>query len=248
LPIGPRKPTIKRKGAEQEGRRPTTAPTGSGTTRATTPPGQGPTPLERSSSIPPQTHSHSRTRTKSSASTSTSTSAMEKIARPTTPTFDTVQVQWRGLTLDAAKWMFSSSELHAMVGRAIRQSADPMCIRLLPIDLLDKDLPAALEDLEVRRESIKAEYKYQVKRRGSLMRALTGSVAGAAPPATVIKTVEELAECGATCDRLSEELNMVSDQIAQIARLRDGHSTSALAMVSIVIRCCSVCIHDFACL
>jgi hypothetical protein len=159
---------------------------------------------------------------------------MDKIARPMTPTFDTMQVQWRGLTLDVARWMFSSSELQAMVGRAIRQSADPMCIRLLPIDLLDRDLPAALDDLEVRRERIKAEYKYQVKRRGSLMRALAGSPAGAAPLTTVLKTIEELADGAAACDRLSEELFMVSDQIAQINRLQDGHSTSALAVVSVI--------------
>ena len=257
LPIGPRKPTIKRKGAEQEASRPPTAttsvfqaPDSNATLRAgvvlptpvTTPPGQASSKSkqrERSTSISPYTHTHSRTRTKSSASTSTSASAsvMEKIARPATPTFDTTQVQWRGLTLDAAKWMFSSQELHAMVGRAIRQSADPMCIRLLPTDLLDRDLPAAVEDLEVRREEIKAKYKYLVKRRRTLMRALAASVEGAATPVSVLKLVEELSECTASCDRLSEELFLVSDQIAQIGRLRDGHSTSALAMVGTIVQC-----------
>jgi hypothetical protein len=159
---------------------------------------------------------------------------MEKIGRPATPTFDTTQVQWRGLTLDAAKWMFSSQELHAMVGRAIRQSADPMSIRLLPIDLLDTDLPAALEDLEVRREEVKAKYAYQVRRRRTLMRGLALSAEGTATPASAFRLVEDLLECVASCDRLSEELFMVSDQIAQIGRLRDGHSTSALAMVGAV--------------
>ena len=242
LPIGPRNPTIKRKGADPaEIPRPDPAPTITAgadnlPTPAMTPPGQASrsSPRDGSMSIsPPQTHS--RTWTKSSASTSASASVIEKIDRPTTPTFDTVQVQWRGLTLDAAKWIFSSQELQAMVGRAIRQSADPMSIRLLPLDLLDTDLPAALEDLGVRREEVKAKYMYQVRRRRTLMRELAVSAEGTAAPASVLRLVEELLECGASCDRLSEELFMVSDQIAQIGRLRDGHSASALAMVSAVV-------------
>ena len=238
LPIGPRKPTIKRKGAEYtEIPRPVTAPTaGTGNlpTPAMTPPGQASRSNQREGSIsisPPQ--AHSRTWTKSSTS-SASASVMEKIDRPTTPTFDTVQVQWRGLTLDAARWIFSSQELQAMVGRAIRQSADPMSVRLVPLDLLDTDLPVALEDLEVRREEIKAKYSYQVRRRRTLMRELAGSAEGTATPGSVLRLVEDLLECVGSCDRLSEELFMVSDQIAQIGRLRDGHSASALAMVSTV--------------
>jgi hypothetical protein len=243
LPIGPRKPTLKRKGAEYaEIARPTTAPTtttaGAGNlpTPAMTPPGQASRSNPREGSIsvsPPQTHS--RTWTKSSTSTSASASVMEKIDRPTTPTFDTVQVQWRGLTLDAAKWIFSSQELQAMVGRAIRQSADPMSVRLLPLDLLDTDLPAALEDLEMRREEIKAKYSYLVRRRRTLMRELAVSAEGTSMPASVLRLVDDLSECVGSCDRLSEELFMVSDQIAQIGRLRDGHSASALAMVSAVV-------------
>ena len=253
LPIGPRKPTIKRK--EQEAPPPPQSDTIPPTRAATTLPDEASSkrPTSVSPQMPWHAHSHSRTRTKSSASTATSASAsasvMEKIARPSTPAFDTVQVQWRGLTLDAAKWMFSSSELHAMVGRAIRQSADPMCIRLLPIDLLDRDLPAALDDLEVRRERIKAEYKYQVKRRASLMRTLASTVAGTAPPPAVLKIVEELAEGAAMCDQLSEELFMVSDQIAQINRLQDGHSASALAMVRIIPPADAVrCVFTIFCL
>jgi len=121
-----------------------------------------------------------------------------------------------------------------MVGRAIRQSADPMSVRLVPLDLLDTDLPVALEDLEVRREEIKAKYSYQVRRRRTLMRELAGSAEGTATPGSVLRLVEDLLECVGSCDRLSEELFMVSDQIAQIGRLRDGHSASALAMVSTV--------------
>ena len=228
LPIGPRKPTTKQKGTEPDASRPSTATATafSAESNATARAGSKAKPRDRSISVSAQTHS--RTRTKSSAS------VVEKIVRPATPTFDTVQVQWRGLTLDAAKWMFSSGELHAMVGRAIRQSADPMCIRLLPIDLLDRDLPAALEDLEIRREEIKAKYTYQVRRRRTLMRGLAVGAEGGATPISVLKLVEELSECMTSCDRLSEELLMVSDQIAQIGRLRDGHSTSALAMVSAI--------------
>ena len=145
-----------------------------------------------------------------------------------------MQVQWRGLTLEAAKWSFDSQELHAVVGRAIRQSADPMSIRLLPLDILDTELPAALEDLEVRREEIKARYSYHVRRRRTLMRELAVIAEGTAMPASVLRLTEELLECVASCDRLSEELYMVSDQIAQIGKLRDGHSASALAMVGAV--------------
>jgi hypothetical protein len=254
LPVGPRQPALKGKGAEAQGPRPITAPAATYPaegnaasnlpTPAATPPGQTsskPRLSERSIS----SRTHSRTHTKFSASTSGlglgagAGSIVEKIVRPATPTFDTVQVAWRGLTLDVAKWTFSSAELHALVGRAIRQSADPMCIRLLPIDLLDRDLPAALEDLQVHREGIKAEYSYQVRRRRGLMRGLAAGVDGATTPVGVgvgmLKLVEELAECVMCCDQLSEELFMVSDQIAQIGKLREGHSTSALAMVGLLL-------------
>ncbi|QRW25941.1 hypothetical protein RhiXN_11018 [Rhizoctonia solani] len=132
---------------------------------------------------------------------------------PPSPTFEPVPVRWRGLTMDAAKWTFSSSQLHNIVSRAIKQSAETSCVRLLPLDVLDQELPVEVERLEQLRDVLQTKYKAQVRRVVSSCRLL-----------------DELEDVGVVCDQLAEDLYLVGDQLSQIARLRDVHSTSALAV------------------
>ncbi|THH03253.1 hypothetical protein EW145_g6402 [Phellinidium pouzarii] len=144
-----------------------------------------------------------------------------------TPTFKTTPVRWRGLTLDAAKWKFTSAQLHDIVRYAIEQSGQASSIRLLSQDVVQQELPLVLEILEKHRIDIQCSYKALVRRRRALIARLMS------PPANtsaVVRLAEELAEVTAACDQLVNELNDVCEQIAQVRSLKDVHLASALAM------------------
>lgn len=153
---------------------------------------------------------------------------------PSTPSFETQLVRFRGLTLDVAKWTFTQEELQEISRRAICQSADPFNIRLLPARILDTDIPSELENLELQREELKANYKYQHKSRLAVLNslsALAGTLgAVGAQTSTFLKLIDELKDIGTKADQYSEELYRVCDQIAQLRALQDSHSTSALAI------------------
>ncbi|EIN14605.1 hypothetical protein PUNSTDRAFT_124074 [Punctularia strigosozonata HHB-11173 SS5] len=144
-----------------------------------------------------------------------------------TPKFEPSVVEWKGLTLEAAKWTFTSSQLQAIVSRAIKQSAEASSIRLLPLDTLDVEIPDELRRLKLLSKDLKTKYKISVRKRATLFDSLTS---GSSDLALVQRTAQELAEVSATLDQLSEELYIVTDQITQLNRLRDVHSYSALAM------------------
>jgi hypothetical protein len=131
--------------------------------------------------------------------------------------------------MEAAKWTFSSSQLHNIVSRAIKQSAETSSVRLLPLDVLDQELPVEVERLEQLRDVLQTKYKAQVRRRRLLMRSLALYIDGHDPP-TSKRLLDELEDVGVVCDQLAEDLYLVGDQLSQISRLRDIHSTSALAV------------------
>lgn len=155
--------------------------------------------------------------------------ARSRPTQPASPTFEPVPVRWRGLTMDAAKWTFSSAQLHNIVARAIKHSAESSSVRLLPLDVLDQDLPVEVERLEHLRDVLQTRYKAQVRRRRLLMRSLALYIDGHDPP-TSRRLLDDLDDVGAVCDQLAEDLYLVGDQLAQIAHLRDVHHTSALAV------------------
>ena len=62
--------------------------------------------------------------------------------------FESTTVQWKGLTLEAAQWSFSSQELQDIVSRAIRKSAAESFIRLVSVKTLDEELVSELERLD----------------------------------------------------------------------------------------------------
>ncbi|KAG9083327.1 hypothetical protein FRC07_013946 [Ceratobasidium sp. 392] len=131
--------------------------------------------------------------------------------------------------MDAAKWTFSSDQLQSIVSRAIRQSAETSSVRLLSLDVLDQELPTEVERLEQLRVVLQTKYKAQVRRRRLLMRSLALYIDGHDPP-TSRRLMDELEDVGNVCDQLAEDLYLVGDQLAQISKLRDVHSTSALAV------------------
>ncbi|KAL5513414.1 hypothetical protein ACEPAH_3813 [Sanghuangporus vaninii] len=160
--------------------------------------------------------------------------------------FSSVPVPFKALTLDAAQWTFSSAELQAIVSRAIRASAEPSSIRLLPLQVIDDDLVQEAERLESERAQATAQYRFTMHRRNMLLQSLNASSGPSVSPSTssantinlsqnppmspAADLAQRLAEVSATLDRLAATLVRVSDQLAQIRTLRDVHSASALAV------------------
>ena len=162
------------------------------------------------------------------ASSGSNTSVLNSPA----PSFKTSPIAWRGLTLDAAKWTMSSSQLQDIVRSAIEKSAQPTSIRLLSQDIVEKEIPASLQRLRTRRADLQKDYKVLVRRRQAILRRLISISPGGprSDTASIVRDAEELAELASTCDRLTEELHGIDDQITQLTHLKDVHLSSALAM------------------
>ncbi|KAJ7326384.1 hypothetical protein DFH08DRAFT_1084939 [Mycena albidolilacea] len=186
----------------------------------------GPRRPSTSGAAPP---SHGRNR---NGSVSSLASQMPGRRSTASPRFQTPQPKWRGYTMDAAKWTFSSSQLQGIVSRAIRQSAEASSIRLLRMETVDSDIPEEVHRLEMQRTDVKTRYKMLTRRRTNLYAQLTGHLDGTEPddPTNMLRTVENLKEISAELDRLAEDLHSADEQIAQLTSLRDVHSASALAM------------------
>jgi hypothetical protein len=145
--------------------------------------------------------------------------------------FQTPPIKWKGLTLDAAKWTFTSAQLQDIVSRAIRQSAEPSSIRLLRLETLDDEIPPEVERLEVQRTGIQSKYKTLARRRANLLEALAIHVDGSEEGTSVaLRLVEDLKDVSASLDKLTEELHSTDEQFAQLSQLCLVHSSSALAM------------------
>lgn len=134
--------------------------------------------------------------------------------------------------MDAAKWTFTSSQLQAIVSRAIRGSSEASSIRLLPLETLDDEIPKEIESLETRRTDVITKYRVLARKRGHLLEALAIQADSADPnnPAHILRLVEELKEATLSLDRLAEELHSLDEQLAQLTQLCQAHSASALAM------------------
>ena len=145
---------------------------------------------------------------------------------PPTPKFRTRNVRWRGLTMDAAKWTFTSKQLQDIVGRAIRQSAEASSIRLLTLEVFDREIPEEIKRLELLRDNIKLKYRAYVQQRHVLFRSMTLNSKGI----DLRKLSQEVLEISIACDQLTEDLFHVMDWLQQLNTLRTVHSASALAM------------------
>ncbi|PPQ92532.1 hypothetical protein CVT25_010365 [Psilocybe cyanescens] len=148
------------------------------------------------------------------------------------PKFHTPAPKWRGYTMEAAKWTFTSSQLQAIVSRAIRQSAEASSIRLLRLEILDNEVPEEIRRLEAQRTDLKTRYKVLAKKRAALFDALTLYMGGADEDNTpyVLRLVDELKEVSINLDKHTEELHSLDGQLAYLDSLTQIHTGSALAM------------------
>ncbi|KAI0325364.1 hypothetical protein GY45DRAFT_1330385 [Cubamyces sp. BRFM 1775] len=158
-------------------------------------------------------------------------SRMASMSQPA-PRFQPSRVNFRGLTMEAAQWTLTSEQLQYIVSTAIRQSADASAIRILPKETLERDLPAEIDRLEARSGELKTNYKLGVRRRNAARAHLARLAEGVeyGEPHLVSRVAEELNDLDESLDLIAEELYTVTDQIGQLARLRDLHQRSALAM------------------
>lgn len=153
----------------------------------------------------------------------------EAAAKPL-PKFQTPRPKWRGLTMEAAQWTLTSSQLQNIVSRAIKQSAEGSSFRLLCLETLDGEIAEEAHRLEMLHTDVKSRYKALVRKRWQLLGALAGHLEDAATCGTASRTLEELAETTLAHDQLADELHCIAEQLAQLKSLRDVHHASALAM------------------
>ncbi|THG95574.1 hypothetical protein EW145_g7933, partial [Phellinidium pouzarii] len=109
------------------------------------------------------------------------TSTLTPLPTPPPPDFSSVPVVWKALPLEAAQWTFSSAELQAIVSRAIRASAEPSSIRLLPLQVLDREIADENARLEGERLATQAQYRFAMHRRTMLLQSL--NAIACSPPA-----------------------------------------------------------------
>lgn len=151
---------------------------------------------------------------------------------PPSPRFQAPSIKFRGYTMDAAKWTFSSTQLQNIVSRAIKQSAEATSIRLLRLETLDNEIPEEVRRLETQRADTKAKFKVLTRRRNELLNQIAAHMEGSRPeePATAMRLADDLRECSMALDKATEDLYSTGEQLAQLATLCQVHSASALAM------------------
>ncbi|KAJ2925342.1 hypothetical protein H1R20_g11742, partial [Candolleomyces eurysporus] len=156
----------------------------------------------------------------------------QPMATPKSPKFPVPPVKYRGYTMEAAKWTFTSSQLQSIVSRAIRDSAQTGAIRLLKLDNLDNDIPEEIHRLEMTRTDVKSKYKALTKRRAALFESLTFHLtsSGEENSTFALRIAEELSSISVALDQLAEELHSADVELAQLNSIVQIHSASALSM------------------
>lgn len=165
-------------------------------------------------------------------SASTPSGRRNVLTHPTSPKFQTPVPKYRGYTMEAAKWTFTSQQLQSIVSRAIKQSAEASSVRLLQLETLDVDVPEEMHRLEMHQMDIKSGYKHLVRKRWAVMASLNAhtNASEGADPQTTHRALEELTEISIKLDNLAEEMHGVTEQLAHLKSLGDVHGASALAM------------------
>lgn len=153
-------------------------------------------------------------------------------AMTSSPRFQTHPIQFRGLTMEAAQWTFTSDELQGLVSAAIRQSSDASAIRLLPMQTLQETIPSEVQRLEALGSDLKTRYKLGMRKRTKLLGTLLSIADGSelSDHTASLRHLEELSSLSESLDHIAEELYQVTNQLSQLSHLHDLHSSSALAM------------------
>ncbi|KAF8075185.1 hypothetical protein FPV67DRAFT_619783 [Lyophyllum atratum] len=158
------------------------------------------------------------------------------LVQPPTLKFDSVPVQWKAFSHEAALWTFDNRELQELVSRAIRRSSPDTYIRLLSVENLDQALPAEVDRLTSLKATKQAQYRFLVQRRTMMLRALNSSFLSpekveaddGIPVASGMAL--QLSQTAAECDQLVEDLLVITDQLEQISGMLERHWASALAV------------------
>ena len=148
------------------------------------------------------------------------------------PRFQTTPVKFRGLTMEAAQWTFTSEQLQETVSTAIKKSSDASSIRLLPANMLNEQIPEEVSRLEAHSAELRTSYKLAVRKRKMLLGSLKSIADGGelSDQAASARLLEDVAELSEHLDHISEELYSVTDQLGQLRHLQDVHFGSSLAM------------------
>jgi hypothetical protein len=127
------------------------------------------------------------------------------------------------LTLDAAHWTLTSTELQHLVSSAIRQSAKEQLIRLLPPSVIDTRMPEDAAQIERSWDTAASYWRFEAHRRNMLLRALSASGADS-------NLLTQLSTTLSNLDLHAQTLLHAATHRAQMASARDTHRASALAV------------------
>ena len=130
---------------------------------------------------------------------------------------------YKHLTLDAAHWTLTSTELQHLVSSAIRQSAKEQLIRLLPPSIIDTRMPEDAAHIERSWDTAAARWRFEAHRRNMLLRALSASGADT-------DLLNQLSATLSNLDLHAQNLLHAATHRAQLASARDTHRASALAV------------------
>lgn len=130
---------------------------------------------------------------------------------------------YKHLTLDAAHWTLTSTELQSLVSSAIRESAKEQFIRLLPQSAIDTNIPEDVARIERSWDTAAARWRFEAHRRNMLLRALAASGADS-------DLLVQLSGTLGTLDSHAQDLLHAAAHRTQIAAARDTHRASALAV------------------
>jgi hypothetical protein len=147
------------------------------------------------------------------------------------PRFQTSPAKFKPLTVDAARWIFSQEELHALVSQAIRGPGRASSIRLLSQQAAVVDIPEELGRLNALLDELTVQYRLQVRKRNVLLRATLEYAESPEPCSMPFRSkLQELQETALNLDRIAEAMYHAHDQAAQLSRMLAVHSGSALAI------------------
>ncbi|KAG9310218.1 hypothetical protein JVU11DRAFT_9863 [Chiua virens] len=178
---------------------------------------------------------HSRSGSISSAESGDGTGdlwrKLQSIVSEPSPKFHTPPPKWRGLTLEAAQWTFTSEQLQRMVSQAIQQSSEGSSLRLLRLEVLDGEIADEVHRLELQHTDVKAQYKTLVRKRWALMGTLASHIEGGTTDGNAAsRAMQQLADVLLALDQLADKMHDIVLQLSQLKSLRDVHNASALAL------------------
>lgn len=145
------------------------------------------------------------------------------------PKFRMPPPKWRGLTLEAVRWTFTSAQLQEVVSRALQQSSEDSSLRLLRLEVLEGEIADEVHRLELQHTDVKAQYRTLVHKRWALMGTLASQMEGG-ETVEAAHSMDALVEVMSALDQLADRMHDIVLEMSQLRSLKDVHNTSALAL------------------